>query len=65
MNAETRIKKLEQVHGTDKNAPRYAIHCTESNTVLVDGVTLTLAEWEAIKTDNDKVVTVGIDLEAL
>jgi hypothetical protein len=65
MNAKTRIKQLEKARGTDKKSGRYAIHCTTSNTVLVDGVTMTLAKWDKIKTDKDKVVTIGIDLGAL
>jgi hypothetical protein len=65
MSTQARIKQLEKIRGADKKSGRYAIHCTTSNTVLVDGVTMTLAEWDKIKTDKDLVVRVCIASDRL
>jgi hypothetical protein len=63
MTAKTRLQKLEAAQ--PKGAARIAIHYEHAKTVRVDGLEMSLAEWQKIRTDNDCEILVRYASEAL
>ncbi len=69
MTTKQRIAKAEDAinkSGTKNGAARSTLVRVNSNgTVTADGVTMPLAEFEKLKSKNDVIVRVGIDLDLL
>ncbi len=69
MNTKKRIAKAEDAmnkNGTKNGAARSTlVRINNNGTVTADGVTMSLVEFEKLKSDNDIIVRVGIDLDKL
>lgn len=60
MTTKARIAKAERLHKAQSNngAKRVFIHYQHEDTGRLDGVQMSRAEWDKIKTDNDVDIVV-------
>jgi hypothetical protein len=66
MTAKARLQKAERmVEAKKKSGEKYIIHGDVDRFMTSNGAILSLAEFEKIKSDNVKVVRVGIDLDRI
>jgi len=58
MTTKARIAKAERAHAAKSPRGRLAIFHEHADAVRVDGVEMSRAEWDAVKTDNDLEITI-------
>lgn len=67
MTSKARIAKAERTHKAQSNngIGRIAVYYAHETVVKVDGVQMSRAEWDKIKTDNDREIVIRFVDEAI